>query len=474
MELSEYLALDAIDIVKNINNGEISAVEVVDCAVRRLDTVEPIINAFSFLTIDKAYADAEAIDTLRRRGGKLPPFAGVPFSVKDLISVADVPYCFGSKAYAENIGKIDAPSVERLRSAGGLMLGKTTTAELGTKALGDSPLTGVTRNPLDTTKTTGGSSAGAAASIAAGVSPVALGTDAGGSVRIPAAMTGTFAVKPQFGRVPVFPRSATPEVSHIGPMTRSVKDAAFMLDLLRGPDSRDPNSFLPSIGELLSECYKEPRPLRVAWSPTLGYAKADGEMLKVLHSSLRYFESWGCSIEEVESPIGPDTADAWSVMYYACIATNLGEKLQKFEHEIDSYSMRLLKNGLNLPIGDYCKALLVKRALHDHLTSLFNRYDILLTPTTPVASFDIGLQVPPGHEDRNAVTWAYYTYPFNLSGNPAASIPVGSDARGFPVGLQVVTPMHCEDRLFNVCAALERLNPWQKLNKLDVEQIKAA
>ena len=469
MDLSEYLSLDAIDIVRLINTGEVSATEMVECAVRRLDLVEPKINAFSFLTIDKAYTDAAAIDALRCRGGKLPPFAGVPFSVKDLISVADVPYCFGSKAYADNIGKIDAPSVDRLRAAGGLMLGKTTTAELGTKALGDSPLTGLTRNPINLSKTTGGSSAGAAASIAAGVSPVALGTDAGGSVRIPGAMTGIFAIKPQFGRIPVFPRSATPEMSHVGPMTRSVKDAALMMDLISGPDSRDPNSLFPMTGSFLAECYREPRPLRIAWSPTLGYAKADTEMLVVLSSALKCFESWGCKIDEIEAPLGPDTADAWSIMYYALIATNLGEKLQKYENEIDPYSINLLKHGLQPQIGDYCKSLLVKRALHDRLIDLFSKYDLLLTPTIPIPSFETGLQVPPGFEDRNAVTWACYTYPFNLSGNPAASIPVGCDTSGFPIGLQVVAPMHCEDRIFNVCAALENLMPWQKVRQLDIE-----
>lgn len=469
MDLSEYLALDAIDIVRLINTGQASASEIVECAIRRLDSVEPKINAFSFLTVEKAISDASAIDTLRSRGGKLPPFAGVPFSVKDLISVADVPYCFGSKAYADNIGKIDAPSVARLRAAGGLMLGKTTTAELGTKALGDSPLTGLTLNPVDTSKTTGGSSGGAAASLAAGISPVALGTDAGGSVRIPGAMTGTFAIKPQFGRIPVFPRSATPEVSHVGPMSRSVKDSALMLDLMSGPDVRDPNSFLPLAGSFVAECYKEPRPLRVAWSPTLGYAKPDPQMLSVLEQSLKCFESWGCTIDEVNAPIGEDTAEAWSVMYYALIATNLGDKLQKYETEIDPYSINLLKEGLKPSIGDFCKALLIKRALHDRLVELFSRYDLLLTPTTPVPSFDTGRYAPPGFEDRNAVTWACYTYPFNLSGNPAASVPVGCDKKGFPIGLQVVAPMFCEDRIFNVCSALEKLISWPKTRQLDAE-----
>ena len=202
----------------------------------------------------------------------------LPVSVKDLVPVAGVPWTFGSRPFADNVVDFDAPSVERIRQAGGCIIGKSTTSEFGCKAVCDSPLSGITRNPWDLTKTSGGSSGGAGASVAAGLTPFALGTDGGGSVRIPSALCGLFGIKAQFGRVPIFPVSAAPTLAHVGSIARTVRDAALLLGVMAGHDRRDAFGVAEPTPDFLAACDASAEGLRIAWSPTFGYAQPEPEV----------------------------------------------------------------------------------------------------------------------------------------------------------------------------------------------------
>ena len=237
-------------------------------------------------------------------GAELGALHGLPLSVKDLISMADVPWTFGSKPFAENIGPVDAPSVERARAAGACIIGKTTTSEFGCKDTGDSPLTGITRNPWNVAKTPGGSSAGAGASVAAGLTPFALGTDGGGSVRIPSSLCGLFGIKAQFSRVPLFPVPATPTLAHVGPLARTVRDAALLLGVISGHDRRDPFAVAGPVPDYLAACGQSVKGMRIAWSPTFGYARSDPEVLQITEQAARTFEQLGCTVDLVEAPLG--------------------------------------------------------------------------------------------------------------------------------------------------------------------------
>jgi aspartyl-tRNA(Asn)/glutamyl-tRNA(Gln) amidotransferase subunit A len=257
-------ALTARETARLIGRKEQSPVEVVRRALDEAEATQATLNAFTVLRRDEALNEARAAEAALMRGDASGALHGLPFSVKDLISVEGLPYAFGSRAMADNMGMVDAPAVERARAAGAILIGKTTTSEFGCKPVGDSPLTGVTRNPIDLKLTPGGSSAGCAASVAAGITPFALGTDGGGSIRVPAAFTGTFGFKANFGRVPVWPASATPTLAHVCPLARNVRDAALLLQAIAGYDPRDPAAIAGPVPDFLSACDASLQGLRIA------------------------------------------------------------------------------------------------------------------------------------------------------------------------------------------------------------------
>jgi len=271
--LKDLNQLDAGEIAKRVARREISPVEVIDAALTRLDETHPAINAFTAVDAEGARRAARAAEQAVMRGDPLGPLHGVPVSVKDLIDVAGLPARYGSLTMKDNIARADAPSVERLRGAGAIILGKTATPEFGYQGQTTSLVHGVTRNPWNTVLTPGGSSGGAVASVAAGVTPIALGTDGGGSLRNPAALTGLVAIKANFGRVPVWPAAVNPLLLYVGPIARNVADAVLMLNVIAGSDHRDPFSLIQPIGREPDQ--RSIRELRVAFSPTIGYSKVD-------------------------------------------------------------------------------------------------------------------------------------------------------------------------------------------------------
>jgi Asp-tRNA(Asn)/Glu-tRNA(Gln) amidotransferase A subunit family amidase len=450
----------AKEIRDRIVGKEASATEVMAETLSRMEALEPTLNAFVTPMPERALAAARDADRLLAEGGEPGPLHGVPISVKDLINVGGVRTTFGSRAMADNVVRDDAPAVERARAAGACVIGKTTTTEFGCKAGGgDSPLSGVTRNAWDPSKTTGGSSAGAATSVAAGVTPFALGTDGGGSIRIPASLCGVFGIKAQYGRVPVFPTSATPTLGHVGPISRTVRDAALLLGVISGFDARDPASVSEPVPEFLAACEAPVDGMRVAWSPTLGYARPTPEVLKIAEEAVRAIEALGLSVDLVEE-VMDDPVELWNAEFYAGAGTRLKDALRNSRELLDPAVAEILDDALKGTIDEYYAKVFARYALREEVRRFFERYDVLITPTLPVAAFGAGVNVPPELPDRNVVSWVYYTYPFNLTGNPAASIPCGFTADGLPVGLQLVAKTNREVDLLRVCAAFESARPW--------------
>jgi aspartyl-tRNA(Asn)/glutamyl-tRNA(Gln) amidotransferase subunit A len=333
-------------------------------------------------------------------------------------------------------------------------LGKTTTSEFGCKAVGDSPLTGITRNPWNTLKTPGGSSCGAAALVAAGITPVAIGTDGGGSIRIPASLTGLVGFKGHFGRVPAYPAAAVPTLVHIGPLSRRVRDAALMMSVIAGFDERDPSSIAGPEPDYLGACERRQKGLRIAYSPTLGYARPDPQVTEIVEAGLRRLEVAGCEIDVVEH-VFDDPVEIWQTEFYSGVGTRLKTAMETRRADIDPAVSKTLEGIYTLSVTDYYERVFERFQFRDRVRAFFETYDILATPMLPVTAFDVGRNVPPGHEDRDAISWAYYGYPFNLTGQPAVSVNAGFDADGLPVGLQLVARPFAEETLFSLAAAFE-------------------
>jgi Asp-tRNA(Asn)/Glu-tRNA(Gln) amidotransferase A subunit family amidase len=458
--MSQDAYATAQEIRERVVGKEVSATEIMAETLSRMESLEPMLNAFVTPTPERAMEAAREADRLLAEGDEPGPLHGVPISVKDLINVGGVRTTFGSRTMADNIAREDAPSVERARAAGACVIGKTTTTEFGCKAGGgDSPLSGVTRNAWDPSKTTGGSSAGAATSVAAGVTPFALGTDGGGSIRIPASLCGVFGIKAQYGRVPVFPTSATPTLGHVGPISRTVRDAALLLGVISGFDARDPASVSEPGPDFLAACEAPVDGMRVAWSPTLGYARPTSEVLEITEEAVRAIEGLGLSIDLVEEMID-DPVELWNAEFFAGAGTRLKDALRNSRDLLDPAVADVLDGALEATVTDYYEKVFARYGLREQIRRFFEQYDLLLTPTLPVPAFGAGVNVPPELPDRNVVSWVYYTYPFNLTGNPAASVPCGFTTEGLPVGLQVVAGTNREADVLRLSAAFESSRPW--------------
>ena len=452
----EFDAMSAVEMRQRIATKEISPLDLTRRALAKAEATQSTLNAFYVLMPEQALAAARAAEDAVMNGAPLGAIHGIPFSVKDLIAVKGVGYASGSRTMADNVATVDAPSVERARAAGGILIGKTTTSEFGCKPVGDSPLTGITRNPWNLAKTPGGSSAGAAASVAAGITPFALGTDGGGSIRIPAAFTGLVGLKGQFGRVPVSPTSATPTLAHVGPLARSVADMALLFSVIAGFDRRDAFGVAGPVPDVTAAVSVSVAGMRVAYSPTFGYARPDPEVVKITRRAAQTFEQLGCHVDLVENVFDVDPADLWTAEFYAGVGIRLRSFIEHQRESLDPAVADVLEPALSQEMRDYYTKVFARYALREHVRAFFDRYDLLISPTIPVTSLDVGKNIPNALTDRNLVSWVYYTYPFNLTGHPAASVCAGVAPDGMPVGLQIVGRSHCEDDVVRAAGAFER------------------
>ncbi len=454
--------LPATALAALIRRKKVSPVEVVDAVLDRIERLNPKLNAFVTLTADQARRDAKAAErALGKKGAKLGPLHGVPFSVKDLVITKGVRTTFGTPLYRDNVPAEDAPMVQRLKAAGAIMLGKTNTPTFGWIGATHNLLFGPTRNPWNLGRTPGGSSGGASAAAAAGLGPLHVGTDGGGSIRIPASFAGIYGLKASFGRIPAYPASGAWSLSHIGPMTRTVADAALMLQVAAGPDERDQTSLPAARVDYVKALAGGVKGLRVAWSDDLGFADTvDPEVRDLCAAAAKAFGELGCRVEAVK-PGWPSPYRCWSEIFCGGIATRMAPYLDR-KSEIDPGLYRIIENTLKNPPTTYVQAWFDRLAWWEHPRRLFEKYDLLLTPTIACPPFAIGLDNPTEIAGKAVPPygWIPFTYPFNMTGQPAASVPCGFTRDGLPVGLQIVGRRFDDATVLRASAAFERARPW--------------
>jgi aspartyl-tRNA(Asn)/glutamyl-tRNA(Gln) amidotransferase subunit A len=451
----------ATELVRLIREGAVSPVEVVRAVLARIERLNPVVNAYCTVTAEAALKAARAAEQAVLRGEPPGPLHGVPVSIKDLALTRGVRTMSGSFIFEHRVPDVDAAFVRRLRAAGAIMLGKTTTPEFGWKGLGDSPLTGATRNPWNPAMTTGGSSAGAGAAAAAGLGPLHQGSDGAGSIRIPAAFCGIYGLKPSYGRVPMWPVSNDDYGSHVGPMTRTVADAALMLAVMAGPDDWDRTSLEGRPADYVGELGRGIAGLRVAWSPDLGGLRVDPEVAGPVRDAVAVFDELGTRVEEV-TPGFADTHDLIRLLWSAHQAGNRARYLPEWRERMDPGMVACIEDGLGVSVVQYVEARERKLAFWDTVRPLFERYDLLLTPALSVAAFPVG-RLNPEHWPQHAwdwIRWTSFAYPFNLTGQPAATVPVGFTPDGLPVGLQIVGRRFADLTVLRASAAFEAARPW--------------
>ncbi len=450
----------ATALIEAYRQKSVSPVEATDAALARIERLDGRLNAFCLVDRDGARAAARASEARWQRGQPLGLVDGVPSTVKDLLLTKGWPTLRGSKTVDRNQAwSEDAPSVARLREAGAVLLGKTTSPEFGWKAIGDSPLTGITRNPWNLEHTTGGSSAGAAGATAAGMGALAIGTDGAGSIRIPASFTGIFGLKPTFGRVPAYPPSAFATVSHVGPMTRTVADAALMLTVLAGADWRDPYALPPDARDYRSGLDDGVRGLKIGVSPDLGWITVDPEVAAAVASAVRVFAELGATVETVPPPFASPHA-AELVIWSAPAAKLVGDFSEAQRALLDPGLVRMAGHGKRFSAIDLAAADVVRSGLGLAMATFHQRYDLLLTPTLPVPALPVGRDTLAPDPDAVWLDWAPFTYPFNLTRQPAASVPCGLTKNGLPIGLQIVGPLYDELTVLRAARAFETARPF--------------
>ncbi|MBW1710143.1 MAG: amidase [Deltaproteobacteria bacterium] len=451
----------ATELARMIREKEISPVEVVEIFLKRIEEVNPKVNAFCLVTSESAAQEAKQAEQAVMNGEALGPLHGVPFSIKDLVFTKSVKTMRGSRIYENFVPDEDAPLVTRLKGAGGIMVGKTTTPEFGHKGVTDSFVTGVTRNPWNLDLTPGGSSGGAGAQVAAGMTPLAVGTDGGGSVRIPSSFSGIYGLKPSYGRVPVYPVSQLDSLSHAGPMTRTVADAALMMSVMAGPDDSDPLSLEAPPADYAGELDKGIKGLRVAWSPDLEHFTTDDQVAEITAGAAKAFEELGVSVEEVK-PGFQDISRAFGVFWLAGMAGMLEDYLEEWEDRIDPVLVEQVKLGLQMRAVDFVKAQMVRSEFRDRVRRFFQRYDLLLLPTLPILPFKAGVPFEEALKGQpvDFRNWSPFTAPFNLGQNPAATVPAGFSREGLPVGLQIVGRRFADLTVLQASAAFEAIRPW--------------
>jgi len=457
--------LTATELLVVYRCGDLSPVEATRDALDRIATYDPVVNAFCLVQAEDAQAAAKESEARWHRGEPHGALDGVPTSIKDLLLTAGRPTLRGSHTIdPAGPWDVDAPSVARLREHHAVILGRTTTPEMGWKGVTDSPLTGVTRNPWDPTRTAGGSSGGSAAAVALGMGALSLGTDGGGSVRIPAAFTGTTTIKPTYGRVPNYPASPYGTLAHVGPMTRSVADAALLLDVVSGADPRDPWALAPAtpVNGRLGET--SVAGLRIAVSPTLGYVDVHPEVAAAFTSAVDVFAALGAVLTDVD-PGFTDPVAAFETLWFSGAAKSIEHLGPTLRARMDQGLVTAAEQGATASAVDYLTAMAVRNDLGTLMGAFHTRHALLLTPTVPIPAFEAGVEVPAGwprhpSTSQRWTSWTPFTYPFNMTQQPAASVPCGFTRDGLPIGLQIVGPRHADRAVLAAAHAFQLATDW--------------
>jgi aspartyl-tRNA(Asn)/glutamyl-tRNA(Gln) amidotransferase subunit A len=458
--MTDPTRMNATELVAAFRDRSLSPVDVTRAALAAIEAGNHAVNAFVLVDADGALAAAERSAARWRSGTVLGPADGIPTSIKDLLYTRGWPTLRGSRLIDESgPWTDDAPAVARLREAGAVLLGKTTTPEFGWKAVTDSPRYGATGNPWDTSLTSGGSSGGSAAAVALGMGTWSVGTDGGGSLRIPAAFTGTVTVKPTYGLVPVWPASPFGTLSHAGPMTRSVTDAALMLDILTGFDPRDWSALPTPSASFLDGIEGGVRGLRVAFSPDLGRVRNDSQVESLVRAAAGVLADAGAHVEQAD-PGFDDPVEAFNVLWFAGAAKVIAAFGPDALRHVDPGLRGIVERGRAVSTSDYLDATAVRVDLGVRMGRFHRAYDLLLTPTLPITAFEKDRNTPPGWHSPDWISWTPYSYPFNMTQQPAASVPCGFTSEGLPVGLQIVGPRHADALVLRAARAYEKATAW--------------
>lgn len=452
--------------VQAVRSRQISPVEIAEDHLARIEAVNPAINAFVHVDADKVRARARDLEAAVMRGDALGPLHGVPYAIKDITPVEGLPLTLGLLPFKDNVATFSAEIVKRIEAAGGLLLGKTNTPEAGYCGVTDNHLFGPTRNPWNPERIAGGSSGGSAAAVAAGLCPIAEGSDGAGSVRIPASCCGVFGFKPSLGRIPhTLPLSRWATNVHHGPLTRSVEDAALMMSVVDGFHPSDPLSLPAGEVDWLGEVKREIRGWRVAWSPDLGFGQVDPEIREICSQAVRVFEELGCTVEE-SCPAWGDPEEAmwqglWLPGYAAANDLLSGVPLEGL---IDAQLIEVLRQAGSQPAMAIARAEVFRAKMWDTYVRWVEPYDLFVSPTLCVEPFAVGKFTAPHLEGqplaKQLLGWVL-TYPFNqLSAVPAASVPCGLTASGLPVGLQIAARPRADGAVMRAAASFERARPW--------------
>lgn len=457
---SELHWLTARQLARGYRQRKFSPVEVAQAVLKRIKSVDPLINAMCLVEERSALAAAKASERRWGKGRPLSPLDGVPVLIKDLLLTKGFPTLRGSKTIdPDQQWNEDAPSVARLKEQGGVLVGKTTTPEFGWKGVTDSPLNGVTRNPWDLSKTPGGSSGGSAAGIAAGYGPLSLGTDGGGSIRIPAGFSGIFGLKPSFGRVPAYPLSPFGTVAHVGPMTRTAEDAALMMNAISLPDSRDWLSLPYDSRDFVKGLKGGVKGLKIAFSPKLLPGPVDREIAWLVSQAAKSLADLGARVEEADPRID-DPGPMFRILWWSGVRGLLTGLPKEKRALLDPGLAEVFEQSLSISVEQYLDAAKQRGVLGVKMRQFMERYDLLLTPSLPIAAFDAGRLQPEGELTGKWVDWTPFSYPFNLTQQPAASVPCGFTKAGLPAGLQIVGRMFDDWTVLGAAHAYEQAHDW--------------
>lgn len=436
--LDEYRDSGAVALGRRVAAGELSPVQLAECALAIAAAEEPRINAYAALMPERALSVAADLEAEARDGQIRSAIHGVPIAAKDNMYIEGEPCWKGSLTTSDVPASESSPMIARLENAGSVIIGRATTPEFGWKGVGNSPRTGVTRNPWDTDCNTGGSSAGSGATVASGAVPIATGTDAGGSIRIPASFCGTVGMKPTLGAIPVWPGTVNENLSHAGPLTRYVEDARVVFELTRGPDARDPQSAfsvpIPADADARLRVGVVREPFGVV--PTSEVADMFDTALALLN------EANFSDLSEI-SFHRPAPLEIFNALWVTGRGLGFAEVVQQHRDVMDPALARLNDLAAGYSLADFFAIMQQRRAFNEWAFGIFEQWDLLIMPTMPLTAFAATAEIPEGGQAGAPLpwaTWTPYTYPFNISGQPAISIPIGLAPGSMPVGLQIVGP----------------------------------
>ena len=448
---------------KAIAEGRLSPLDVMEATLQRIEAVNPVLNCFCFVYGDEALDAARQAEAAVARGDALGPLHGVPIAIKDLTPTLGQRTTLGSKVYENNVADHDAVIVERLKAAGAIVVGKTTTPEFAHAGFTESPLWGITRNPWDPTRSPGGSSGGSGAAVASGCVPLAEGTDMGGSVRSPAAECGIVGLKPSLGRIPmdILP-SQFDNLSHFGPLARTVEDAALFLQVTQGPDDRDISS-LPDTVDLSLPLERDLKGLRLALSPDLGFCAIHPEIAANTQAAAEALAAAGAEVEEVKLDWRVEIDEAWEALWGVFMAAYFGQHLEAWREQMDPEVVDLIEAGRAMRATDYKRIEILRSEQWRLLAEVFKTYDALLAPTMarPPVPVELKGKEVYGFDDQGRFQGRHMTEPFNMVGQcPVLAVPSGFTGAGLPTSLSIVGRRFDDPMVLRIGAALEAQRPW--------------